>query len=396
MSDPFAPAAQADPYPLYATLRAQAAVHWSERHGAWLVPRHADVCAVLRDDRWSGDYRVALQPATGVTPAGRVLLFMDPPAHTSLRRCLGRSLDARLIERLRPAVAEICTELLDALAGRREVDLIADFATVLPLRTLTRALGLPDADAAAFGDWAADVAALFDWSPAPESAERSWSAARELMPDIMRLVAVRRRAPQDDVVSGLLACARAGATRYADAATTAILAFAAGHMTTTNLLGNGALTVLTQPAAQRQLAGGACSPRTAVDELLRFDSPVQLTPRTARVDLKLGGRTIREGDRVLALLGSANRDERVFADASALNLNRRPNRHVAFGSGPHHCAGAQLARLVGEVGITALFSRFPDARLVLGGVLRRPGTTQRGLARLRMTPGAERTPGRTR
>ena len=252
---------------------------------------------------------------------------------------------------------------------------------------LSALLGVEPADEPDFLAVGSDLSALLDWSPEADSVQRANTLVETLAPTLRRLLSDRRRRPGCDLVTALAAQGRARSIRYSDVVVSSLFVFMAGYMTTTNLIGNGGLLLLQRPDARRTFERTGASGRAAVDELLRFDSPVQVTPRTALADLDLAGRRIRRGDIVLALLGAANRDDTVFAAADDLDLSRDGNRHVAFGAGPHRCVGASLSRLVGGTALSKLFAHYPDVQLTGEPIARAPSVTQRGLVSLRLDLG---------
>jgi cytochrome P450 len=373
MYDLLAPEVRADPYPLYAVLRAEDPVHWNDGLKAWVLTRYSDVLTALRtfSSKRAGVFanilpaahRESMRPFT--ESISRWMLFMDPPDHGRLRTLLNKAFTPKIVEVLRPKVATIVRELLDEVAARGRMDVIRDLAYPLPTIVIAEMLGAPASERASFKRWSDDFAAFFgmerDALAHPEVVKRSWQEMSDLLRE---LVAIRRAEPREDLVSALIAAEEAG-TVLADeelVATCTMLLFA-GHETTTNLIGNGVRALLDRPEALATLIAEPDLMAHAVEEFLRFDSPVQTITRVCLEDTPLGGKTIRKGERVSAVLGSANRDPAQFRDPDTLDVRRRENRHLAFGYGLHFCVGAPLARLEGALAIGALLRRFEGFEL---------------------------------
>ena len=389
--DPTSPLVQADPYPYYASLRAHDPVQWNGRLQVWVVSRHPDVVGMLRDPRWSSNYLNSLLDGDDLEqlsmsrPSWRILLFMDAPEHTQLRRVVAMSFDALMIADLGAYARAVAIELLNSFRGRDEIDLISEFATPLPLRVLARLLGVPDNDLAIITESAHELSGLVDWTPSAEALDRAGDRGAALTPYLLHLVEQKRREPGDDLVSALVQQAKQRKIRYLDVVSTAILMLAAGHVTSTHMLGNGVLALLRDRQALETCQSGRHPSLQIVDELLRFDGPVQVTPRTALADIELGGQTIRRGDMALGLLGSANRDSSVFVDPDRVDPGRRTGLAASFGSGPHFCVGASLARVTGAVALEELLGRYARLGLPQQRLQWKPTTTQRGLTALRVT-----------
>lgn len=375
--DAMSPGFRDDPYPLYERYRSDAPLVRAAET-IWFVLGHADVTALLRDPRLSTDERRAATEA-GVAqddPKSRSLLFMDPPDHTRLRALVARAFTPRRIDALRPLIEAATAELLGRLDAR--VDLVDAFAHPLPVRVICRLLGVPDADEPRFHPWSRALTRSLDPSilRMPEDDAAIAVAQGELASYLTDLLAEkRRRARPDEDVLSTLAATDATEQEILDLAA---LLLVAGHETTVNLIANGTLALLQHPD---QIAATRADPFTAVDELLRYDSPVQLTQRVVLEDLDVAGHPVRAGDELVLVLGAANRDPAAFADPNRLDVTRDARRHVSFGGGVHHCLGATLARLEGAIAIAALLAAHP--RLALAGdPVRRPTFTLRGLERL--------------
>jgi cytochrome P450 len=381
------PAFREDPYPFYERFRGTAPL-LRVADTIWFALGHAEVAAMLRHPRLSTD---EVQHAT--TKAGREpdpnrvrsLLFMDAPDHTRLRGLVARAFTPRRIEDLRAATEGITVELIDAMATQRgTVDLIEAFAYPLPVRVICTLLGVPARDEAIFTDWSRGIARSVDpsilRSPAVEAAITD--ARRGLSTYLGGLLAERRRDPGDDLLSALAAVDVDGDSITArEIVSLAQLLLVAGHETTVNLIGNGMLALLRAPDQLARLQRQPELVGPAIDEFLRFDGPVQISQRIAMEDLDLFGHKVRKGDEIMLILGAANRDPAAFTEPHRLDVTRDARKHVAFGGGIHHCLGAALARMEGQIAFTGLLNRFDDIALA-GTPLRRPTFTLRGLEEL--------------
>ncbi|HEX8862935.1 MAG TPA: cytochrome P450 [Actinomycetes bacterium] len=366
--DPFLPEHRRDPYPLYRKLRELDPVHRSPA-GPLILTRHADATTVLRDPRFSsnpshlGGERPQVGPRRVDT---KVLLFLDPPDHTRLRSLVAKAFTPAVVRRLRPRVEQLVAELLDAAAERGSLELIADLAYPLPVAVICELLGVPAEDRALFGTWSSDASRLLDRDIDLDEAavERGGAAIAGFTEYFGGLVQRRRAEPRDDLLSGLIAAEEDGQRlSWEELFTTIILLYLAGHETTVNLIGNGALALLRHPDQLERLRRDPSLAPLAVEELLRYDSPVHLTARIATTDLAVAGVPVPRGDQVIALVAAANHDPAVFADPEGLDVGRRDNRHLSFSAGMHYCLGAALARLEGEVAFPALLRRFPHLEL---------------------------------
>jgi cytochrome P450 len=366
--DPFLPEFRADPYPLYRKLRELDPIHRSPA-GAWILTRHADATAVLRDPRFSsnpshlGGDRPQVGPRRVDT---KVLLFLDPPDHTRLRALVSKAFTPGVVRRLRPRIEELVAELLDQAERRGSLELIADFAYPLPVAVICELLGVPAGDRALFGSWSSDASRLLDRDIDLDEAavERGGAAIAGFTEYFGGLIQQRRAEPGDDLLSGLIAAEEDGERlTWEELFATIILLYLAGHETTVNLLGNGALALLRHPGQLERLRGDPALGLSAVEELLRYDSPVHVTARIATTDLQVGGVRIGAGEQVVVLVAAANHDPEVFADPDGLDVARPDNRHLSFSAGMHYCLGAALARLEGEVAFNALLRRFPRLAL---------------------------------
>jgi len=381
------PAFREDPYPFYERFRGTAPL-LRVADTIWFALGHAEVAAMLRHPRLSTDEQQHATTKAGKTPDPnrvRSLLFMDAPDHTRLRGLVARAFTPRRIEDLRVATEGITNELIEAMAARRgTVDLIEALAYPLPVRVICTLLGVPARDEAIFTNWSRGIARSVDPSILRSAeVEAAIAEARAgLQTYLGGLLAERRRKPGDDLLSALAAVDVDGDSITArEIVSLAQLLLVAGHETTVNLIGNGALALLRAPdqlallRRQPELVG------PAVDEFLRFDGPVQISQRVAMEELELFGHKVRKGDELLLILGAANRDPAAFAEPHRLDVTRDARKHVAFGGGIHHCLGAALARMEAAIAFKALLDAFPTMELAAPPT-RRPTFTLRGLETL--------------
>jgi vitamin D3 1,25-hydroxylase len=378
-----------DPYPAYAALRADEPVRRVQRPDGtvWLLSRYADVRAALADPRLSKDWRHTLPPEQRADAPGTpipMMILMDPPEHTRLRKLVSRSFTLRRMEGLRPRVEEITQGLLDALPARGRVDLMADYAFLLPVFVICELLGVPAQDRDEFAAWSRT---MVDDSRQEESA----AAMGALHAYLGRLIDAKRAAPDGALISALIEEADEGdRLSEEELVAMAMMLLIAGHETTVNLIGNGVLALLTHPAQRALLQERPDLLPAAVEEFLRWDSPVHSAPvRFAAEDVEYSGVTIPAGSVVTLSLAAANRDGARFADAEELRVDRDAGGHVAFGHGLHHCLGAQLARIEGQVAIGALLARRPELALAVDAeeLVHRRSTLIRGLTELPVHPG---------
>jgi len=367
----------ADPYSVYERLRNEAPVHWCEPWGQWVITRFADVLAVNKDPKrfssagWETRFLSQLPLDASSLPhmrrhySTRVLSMTDPPEHTRLRRLVVRSFTPRVLEAMRPSVEAIVEDLLERLDGARRIDAIAQFAYPLPAIVIANMLGAPTDAREQFMRWSRDVVNFVGTGhPDADRARRTEQTLREFREFLMPIIRERQENPREDLIS-VLASADTDGERLTDdeLVSTCIVLLFAGHETTANLIGNGLLALLRHPDQLALLRSQPDLTCTAVEEMLRYDSPVQRNRRLATEDVEIAGQRIRRGDAVLVFLGSANRDPERFSDPDALDITRTPNHHMAFGHGIHFCAGAALSRIEAPIAIGALLERFPNLRL---------------------------------
>ncbi|HEU4561360.1 MAG TPA: cytochrome P450 [Longimicrobium sp.] len=369
------PAFKANPYPTYARLREEAPVFRAKlgfRRWAWLVAGYDDVAALLRDARFAKDPLNVREPGGRATvpwvpallrPLTRNMLDLDAPDHTRLRALVQKAFTPRLVEGLRPRIETLVGELLAKARRSGRAELIADLALPLPLTVISELLGVPAADRPRFHQWSERI---LSGSPGI-GALRLLPAVRSLLRFLRKLFAERRAEPRDDLITALVQAEEAGDRLSEDELLGMVfLLLAAGHETTVNLIGSGVLALLQHPAELGRLRRDPALIGSAVEELVRFTSPVEVaTERYAREDVVIAGVPIRRGEMVLGVIGSANRDHAHFAAPDTLDVAREPNRHLGFGLGAHYCLGAPLARLETRIAISSLLEQAPDLRLAV-------------------------------
>lgn len=389
--NPMAPGFHDNPYPFFHRYRERDPVHWSTLGaapgaGMWYLFRNDDVMAALRNPNLIRDPRI-LPPAPLRGMLEKWMLFRNPPDHTRLRSLVSKAFTPQRAERLVPAIQSTADFLIDAVADRGQMDVIADYASPLPLIVIAELLGVPAEDREQLRRWTIDMVVAIDFGPSREGMIRAMAAARDLMAYLRELIVIRRHGvPRDDLISALLAAEEQGDRLSEDELLSMCsLLLGAGHETTVNLIGNGSLALMTQRDQWERLCAHPEVLETGVDELLRFDSPVQMTFREAAADGELAGRPIQKGDLVAILLGSANRDPALFPDPDRLDLARPVGKHAAFGMGIHFCLGSHLARLEGRIAFETLARRLPHMRLVPGPLERREGIAFRGVKALPVT-----------
>ena len=350
-----APEVVADPYPFFAVERAQHPVAWHEETGRYLTFGHASASAVLRDRRLGRIWR-DLEPASYLEPFNLLhrnqMMENEPPEHTRLRRLVAGAFARGHIERLRPRVRELATGLLDEVdpAG---FDAIGEYAEPLPVLVIAELLGLPEGLVPQLREWSQAIVKMYEVAPPPAVVSAAVVAATEFAEAIRELARDRALSLRDDLVSDLVATE----LTEAEVVAAVVLLLNAGHEASVNVFGNGLVALL-----RRGLEPGN-TVETCVEEMLRFDSALQLFERTATVDVEVAGVTIAAGEKVAALLGAANRDPAVFADPDGFDVRRDPNPHLAFGAGLHFCLGAPLARMELVESLGLLWDRFPVLEL---------------------------------
>jgi cytochrome P450 len=381
VADPYgllSPERRQNPYPFYARLLREAPVHFSEPWKAWVVTRHADVNAGLRDMRLSSvrtglfSQGVPEEVVRKLAPLGRNLaswlLFHDAPSHTRLRSLINKAFTPRMVLALRPRIQALVEELLDAVKDKERMEVISELANPLPVIVIGEMLGLPREDRYRLKQWSDKLASLIGTGrPALAQMEGALEAILEFEDYFRPLLARRRTQPGNDLLSALVRAEEQGnLLSEQEVLSTCTLVLFGGHETTTNLIGNGLLALLRHPDQWELLRGAPELLPDAVEELLRYDPPVQFTNRVAAVDLEFGGHPFRKGDRVMLLIAAANRDPAQFPEPDRLDVRRKELRHQSFGMGPHYCVGAALGRMEAQETFAALLRRFPRMQVAPG------------------------------
>lgn len=386
---PFDPEVIDDPYPVYRELRERAPAYWSPTAGSWVLSRYDDVAAALQDP-------TTYSSASGIFPTPPevdmtelflpMLIMTDPPRHTQLRRIVSRAFTPRRIADLEPHIATLVDDLLDHAPDDGGWDFVARLAGPLPAIVIADMLGVPRADRDQFRTWSTT---LIQSNPTRGEFGPGLDAAAALYAYFTEFLAERRAAPQADLMSALVH-AEVGGERLSEEELLGfcLLLLVAGHETTTNLLSNSAVVLAHHPEARQGLADDPQLAPAAVEELLRYDSPVQGLSRTLTRPVQLHGERLDAGDTVLLLFGSANRDDHAFPDADRFDIHRAPERQVAFGRGIHFCLGASLARLEARLALQALLRRHRDWDVDLDAAIRLRSGPIRGYASLPLHPGA--------
>lgn len=360
--DPFDTGIQDDPYPVYRQLRDDAPVFRAETSNTWVLSRHEDVIAALLDHQ-------TFSSVNGVFPTPPdapflesflpMMIMMDPPRHDQLRGLVSKAFTPRRIAALEAGIDELAASLTEGLTSSEgRTDFVGDFAGILPAMVIADLLGVPREDRQQFRQWSST---LIQSNPAHGEVAEGLAAAAAVYGYFADFLADRRQKPRDDLMSALVAAEIDGRNLSDDELLGfCLLLLIAGHETTTNLLGNAAVVLAEHPQSRHRLAADPALIGHAVEELLRYDSPVQGLSRVLTADVTLHGTTMSQGDSVLLLFGSANRDERVFARPDVFDIDRKPEHQVAFGRGIHFCLGAALARMEARIALRALLLRLPD------------------------------------
>jgi hypothetical protein len=359
-----------DPYPYYAALREHSPVHELES-GSYFVARYEDVVAVYRHAGASSDKKIEFKPKFGDSPLYEhhttSLVFNDPPLHTRVRGLIMGALTQRAIARMEAGVATLVEKLLDDFSG--QVDFIAAFAARIPVEVIGNLLDIPRGERGPLRAWSIAILSGLEPRPTPGMLERGNRAVEEFKDYLARLVEERRRHPGDcesDVLTRLLQGDKDGARLSTlELYHNCIFLLNAGHETTTNLIGNGLWLLLNNEDQLRKLRAEPAGIVSAIEEMLRYEGPIQLNNRRLSSKIEIGGQTLPEGTFITLGIGAANRDPRQFPDAERFDVARKPNRHVAFGHGDHACAGMNVARMEARIAFSRLLARFP--RLELAG-----------------------------
>ena len=390
-----------NPHQAYEALRAQGAVH-RDTMGLWLLVNHTDCKAVMQDAKISRDPRqwknyAAIRPYLAESvlekTVERFMLFNDAPMHTRIRRLVSAAFTPAAMRLIEQQVRATAASMVAALSHDRPFDLLADFAQVFPIRVIADMLGLAPEDLAQTREWSDAISLVVEPAATRSLKEKSNQAAIE-MTQYLRAQVARRRRQRGNTVLDMLLTAQDESGDLADDELIAnlMLMFMAGHETTTNLLGNGVLTLLRHPDQLVRLRANPQLMPSAVEEMLRFESPANVVARVTRTPIHAGGVDIPEGELLYCLTGAANRDPKVFANPQQFDIGRTPNPHLSFGGGVHYCIGAPLARLEAAVAFEALLSRFPDLQLAQTEVQWRALIHLRGLTALPLFARAAKNP----
>ncbi|MGH9113678.1 MAG: cytochrome P450 [Acidimicrobiales bacterium] len=391
------PEHRADPHPRYHRLRRDEPTLYIPEFDEFVLTRYADCEAVLRDARFSSDPQhrrlefpldeqdVRTQLSTTDL---NVLLFIDPPDHTRIRRLVTSAFTPRAVEGMRAHIREIVDEILDEAAERGELDVVADLGYLLPVRVICEMLDVPRGDVHLFREWSSAATRLLDGVIPADELTHAVGGAIQLIAYLDGLIDERRSHPGDDLLSGLIAAEEAGETlTEAELRSTTLLLFVAGHETTLNLIGNGTHALLRHPGELARLRDDPSLVAGAVEECLRWDGPVHLTGRIATEDLNVNGLRVERGQQVMALLAAANRDPDRFPDPDRFDIARPDNHHLTFSHGIHYCLGASLARAEGQIALGSLVQRFAELELLTEQPRYRDHFVLRGLDELRVSVG---------
>ena len=358
--DPADPAFVADPYPAYARLR-EAGPQWCESAGVWLIARHAQVTALLRDRRLGRVFRPR-EPADEFVSWNMInqlnMLELEPPDHPRQRRLVSRAFTPRTVQELRPRIRELCDELMDNALVDGRLDVVSGLAEPLPVAVIGALLAIPESDWPLLRPWSAAIVAMFELEATPEAKRDAERAAAEFVAYLKEQIADRRRNPQGDLLSALVQ-ASDGAERLSadEVVAISILLLNAGHEATVNVIGAGVQALAAHPVQLAALPEDPEQLNGVADELIRYDTPLSMFVRTAFSDIDLDGCVVPAGQRVGLLLGAANRDPEAFERPDELNVTRTDNPHVGFGAGIHYCLGAPLARIEIAEALAALLRR---------------------------------------
>ncbi|MET8448634.1 cytochrome P450 [Streptomyces sp. NPDC005209] len=397
--DPWDPAFLADPYPAYAELRARGRVYYFEPTNQWLVPHHADVSALLRDRRLGRTYqhRFTHEDFGRTAPSpehepfhvlnDHGMLDLEPPDHTRIRRLVSKAFTPRTVEQLKPYVADLAGELVDRLVEAGGGDLLTDVAEPLPVAVIAEMLGIPEADRAPLRPWSADICGMYELNPSEDAASRAVRASVEFSEYLRELIAERRKEPGDDLISGLIAAHdEDDRLTEQEMISTCVLLLNAGHEATVNATVNGWWALFRNPDQLAALRADHSLVPSAVEELMRYDTPLQLFERWVLDEIEIDGTTIPRGAEIAMLFGSANHDPSVFTAPDRLDLTREDNPHISFSAGIHYCIGAPLARIELAASMTALLEKAPALTLA-AEPKRKPNFVIRGLEGLRVEVG---------
>jgi cytochrome P450 len=395
--DPWSPEFVADPYPAYEVLRRESPVFFHEPTGQWVITRYADVDALLRDRRLGRSYLHEatheefgrepepefLRPFWDLIRAG--MLDVEPPVHTRLRRLVSTAFTARMVADLRPTIRRLAGELVGGLVAKGGGDLLAEVAEPLPVTVIAEMLGIPAADRGLLRPWSADICGMYELNPSPQAQRTAVRAAVEFTGYLRELARVRAAAPRDDLISALARVADEGdRLTEMELIGTCVLLLNAGHEATVNATGNAWWALFRNAGELARLRADHSLIPSAVEELLRYDTPAPMFERWVLADLEVGGVKIPRGSEVALQFASANRDPAAFPAPGVLDLSRDPVPHITFGLGVHYCLGAPLARIELAESFGAVLRQAPRLSLVAEPAWK-PGFVLRGLTALQVT-----------
>ncbi|MEM9275440.1 MAG: cytochrome P450 [Cyanobacteria bacterium P01_F01_bin.143] len=395
--NPFSAEFRANPYPTYDRLRVEDPIHWSFLK-AWVVTRHRDVKQILSDRRFIADdlperlnqKKLYLQDGEDFNllkqTISKWLFFVEPPLHNRLREIMTKAFSVSTIEKMRPRVTEIVDELINDAREVGEMDIIAGMAAPLPALVTAKMLGIPDQDRLLITQWAYDLFRVFDQPLSLQDYADLNLVAGECREYFLELINHRKNNLQSDLLSNLIiASEETGKLDLDEVLGLCAMLFSVGQETTENLIGNGMLALLQHPEQMAKLQQDPTLIKNAVEELLRYDSPVQIVARDATEDIEIDGNLIHAGESVVLCLGAANRDPEQFRDPDILDITRKINRNLPFGGGIHYCLGSALARLEGQIAINAIVQQLPELTLATNSLTRRKNIVLRGLQSLPVT-----------
>ncbi len=369
----------ADPYPGLERLQREAPMYWSEAVGGWVVTRYDDVLVTFKDTaRYSNEGR--LSKATAYLPPERrarygafeehfshkSLLHSDPPDHTRMRALITRELNAKVVDLIKPQIQDVVDQIIDEALARGTMDVAAELASALPIRVIARILGVPESDHHLFRIWADDLLAFQGVNrPSEEALERAQGAVIQMRPYVRRMLDDRRQRPQDDLITKFAAAeAEGGRIAEEELISTCVTLFVAGQETTLSFIANSIWALLSHPSELARVQADPSLLACALEESLRFESPVSRQPRLLKDDVVLHGIQMRRGEMVFQMVNAANRDPALFPNPHRFDAGRQPNRHIAFGHGIHFCVGALLARSEALIAVGTALRRMPNMRLV--------------------------------
>jgi cytochrome P450 len=370
--NPFLPSFRTDPYPQYRSMRARAPIEKHRVFRSLILSRHADITRVLKDASFSVDRTSQIEAPAFINPLANIspqfktavmssLLMSDPPDHTRVRGLVDKAFTPARVQKLRPRIQEIVEDLLDRFRPGSSIDFVSDFAVSLPVTVIAELLGVPADDRERFKGWSTVLGALLDPIGSEYGLDDLEASFRDMSLYFDEIFEARRCEPRDDLISALVAVEQDGdRLSSVELLSVCALILGAGHETTTNLLANAVVALLRNPGERKRLSDDPELISSAVEEFLRYDSPVQVTDRRATRPTRIGDYELQPGEYAILVLGSGNRDPDAFETPDRLDLGRRDNRHLSFSAGGHFCLGAQLARAEAQIALRTLLERFPD------------------------------------